>query len=150
MSLNISESLLNEKWSWVDHRLEELYYGYALTIENSDEYSAAGLLTEKWSWVVYDLENQYNDEDELRILCPAPINWVNSEKINTINDNNILEQYNRSRAESDISDHSETVDRVINKLSCESPLSCSSKRFGSLDSDTDDDPYYDCDGYDSF
>ena len=38
------ESLLIEKYAWVDQGLEELYYRYALTAENCDEYQDAGLL----------------------------------------------------------------------------------------------------------
>ena len=36
--------LLIENWSWVDQRLQELYYAYALNDINSEDYMAAGLL----------------------------------------------------------------------------------------------------------
>lgn len=148
--LILPEALLKEKWDWVDRYLEELYYGYALTCENYDEYLAAGMMAEKWGWMDYDLENQYNREDDMRILCPAPISWINgAEKT----EKHILleEEEQRSRAESDISDYSDTVERVVNQLNRVSPLSCSSKRFGSYsESDTEYNAlYYDCDGYDS-
>ena len=50
------ESLLNEKYAWVDQGLEELFYRYALTAENCDEFQDAGLLKEKWAWVDRKLE----------------------------------------------------------------------------------------------
>ena len=50
------ESLLIEKYAWVDQGLEELYYRYALTSENCDEFQDAGLLKEKWAWVDKKLE----------------------------------------------------------------------------------------------
>jgi hypothetical protein len=50
------ESLLIEKYAWVDQGLEELYYRYALTAENCDEFQDAGLLKEKWAWVDKKLE----------------------------------------------------------------------------------------------
>jgi hypothetical protein len=151
---SFQESLFKENWSWVDRRLEELYYGYALTVENSDEYAGAGLLTERWAWVDKKLENQYNNEENIHILCPAPIAWINdnekSEKHFLLEEQHQEQeqQHSRGRAESDISDHSDTVERVISRLS---PLSCSSECFV-LDSDSDTEYNYlydDRDGYDS-
>ena len=70
----------SENYAWVDRRLEELYYGYALTADNCDEFQDAGLLTEKWAWVDDLLHKKYSDEcydDETEVLlCPAPLSWV--------------------------------------------------------------------------
>ena len=133
--MNSKQSYLRECWSWVDKQLEELYYGYALTVENSDEYMAVGLLTENWAWVDNKLEAMCRAKD-LRILCPAPISWVYYRDDDTTVP---LEEKHRRRAESDISDYSDEVDRVMSRL---------------IDNDSDYDPhydeFYDCDGYDSF
>jgi hypothetical protein len=142
------EFLTEENWAWVDKRLEELYYGYALTVRNADEYASVGLLTERWSWVDRGLEIRYNNEEDLRILCPAPIDWINdTEKSDK---NVVLEEHrNRSRAESDISDHSDIVERVLNKIS---PASKCFDCYLDVESDVGseyDYLYYDCDGYDS-
>jgi hypothetical protein len=56
MELTNMDSLLIEKYAWVDQGLEELYYRYALTAENCDEFQDAGLLKEKWAWVDRKLE----------------------------------------------------------------------------------------------
>ena len=141
------EFCLKENWAWVDRRLEELYYEYALTVENADEYASLGLLTEKWSWVDSGLEMRYN-QDDLRILCPTPIDWINDAEKSHNND--VLEEHkNRSRAESDISDYSDTVERVINSIS---PASKCFDCYLDVESDVGseyDYLYYDCDGYDS-
>jgi uncharacterized protein YecT (DUF1311 family) len=84
---NFTDSLLVENYAWVDQRLKELYYSYALTAENCDEYEAAGL------------------------LCHAPLAWVDYRETDK---NRPLEEDTqdsvlgkRSRTESDISDHEE-------------------------------------------
>lgn len=59
------ESLFFEKYAWVDQGLEELYYRYALTAENCDEYQDAGLLKEKWAWVDRKLELMAKKDSEL-------------------------------------------------------------------------------------
>ena len=75
----------SENYAWVDRRLEELYYGYALTADNCDEFQDAGLLREKWAWVddllrvkysdKYD-DKYYDDEEIGVLLCPPPLSWV--------------------------------------------------------------------------
>lgn len=65
MELTNMDSLLIEKYAWVDQGLEELYYRYALTAENCDEFQDAGLLKEKWAWVDRKLELMMKNESEL-------------------------------------------------------------------------------------
>lgn len=47
---------LAENFAWVDERLRELYYGYALSATNCDEFEAAGLLKENWAHIDLKLE----------------------------------------------------------------------------------------------
>jgi len=47
----IINSLLVENYAWVDERINQMYYNYALTYSNYDEYESAGFLKEKWDWV---------------------------------------------------------------------------------------------------
>lgn len=118
----MSDISYQENWAWVDKRLEELYYSYALTSENCSDYMEAGLLKEFWSKVDESLEKQFNAEFEDLILCPAPISWVsykNYEEQRCLEDES---QGYRERAESDISDHSEEVERALNKLSDDARL----------------------------
>lgn len=49
-------SLLTENYAWVDERLEDMYYRYALTVENFDEFKEAGLLKDTWAGVEVLLE----------------------------------------------------------------------------------------------
>jgi hypothetical protein len=119
----ILHPFLEEKWSWVDQRLEELYYGYALTPDNCDEFQDAGLLSERWSWVDSELQTQYDNEfddtlDEY-ILCPAGLSWVLYKNYDI---QHCLEEEPRSRAESDISDYSEEVDRALKIVEFNTPL----------------------------
>jgi hypothetical protein len=107
-----SNSLLEEKYAWVDARLEELYHGYALTMDNWEDFYDAGLLTENWSWVDAELEKQYDF-----LPCPAPVNWVryrSYDRQHSIESESEPEQ--RPRAESDISDYSDDVDRALNRM----------------------------------
>ena len=125
ISMEMSElsALLKENWAWVDQRLEELYHAYGITEENCDDYIEAGLLGERWNWVDEELQNQYSSEFEERLPCPAPMSWVlykNYDSQYCLEDE---EASSRSRAESDISDHSDEVDRVLKRLDIQSPLS---------------------------
>lgn len=117
-------SMYQENSAWVDQRLEELYYGYGLTAENCDDYIDAGLLIERWDWVDNKLQNQYNAEFEDRIARPAPLSWVlykNYETQYCLEEEETMSQ--RSRAESDISDHSAEVERAIRGLDLSQDLS---------------------------
>jgi hypothetical protein len=60
-------SLYVEHYAWVDERLAELYYGYALTADNCDEYQDAGLLKEKWAWVDRRLEAMIKNKKKKRL-----------------------------------------------------------------------------------
>ena len=122
MEVSEISDLLKENWAWVDQRLEELYHGYGLTEENSDDYIEAGLLSESFAWVDEELQRQVNAEFEDRVPCPAPISWVlykNYDSQHCLEDEGVLA---RRRAESDISDHSDEVDRVLKRLDIQSPL----------------------------
>jgi hypothetical protein len=69
MSFTKLQSGFEEKYAWVDQGLEELYYKYALTAENCDEFQDAGLLIQKWAWVDKKLEEKeikINKKLELR------------------------------------------------------------------------------------
>ena len=52
----ISMPTLAENYAWVDERLRELYYGYALSATNCDEFESAGLLKENWAHIDLKLE----------------------------------------------------------------------------------------------
>ena len=56
---NIEEINYTENYAWVDERLNELYYGYALTDENIDEFEEMGLLNENYAWVDERLNELY-------------------------------------------------------------------------------------------
>ena len=127
---------LFEKYAWVDKRLEELYYGYALTADNCDEFQDAGLLTEKWAWVDARLREKYYENtvtsefDEFKsrgILCRAPLAWASYREPAGFSQHSLEEPQEsvlgkRKRAESDISDHEEEIAIVMNRLGCQSPL----------------------------
>jgi hypothetical protein len=49
--LKISPSLLIENYAWVDERIFQMFYIYALTYSNYDEFEKQGFLTEKYDWV---------------------------------------------------------------------------------------------------
>jgi hypothetical protein len=51
---------LNENYSWIDERLNELYNGYSITTDNYDEFEMAGLLGEDSAL----LENFWNPEND--------------------------------------------------------------------------------------
>jgi len=118
--------LLVENYDWVDQRLRELYYGYALTSSNCDEFDSAGLLTERWDWVDRKLEQMCDiQEEQLFLLCPAPQDWVNYREDNIhdcIEDKECLLGFKRKRSESSISDYEEEVYRAVKRLRCQSPF----------------------------
>jgi hypothetical protein len=71
----IIHPFLVENYAWVDLRLRELYYGYALSSDNCDEYQDAGLLKEKWDWV--DKRLSENSIQTGKIMCPCHMTWAN-------------------------------------------------------------------------
>lgn len=110
-----TQSVFTENYAWVDQRLEELYYSYALTADNCDEFQDAGLLTEKWDWVDDLLHKKYSDEcydDETEVLlCPAPLSWVDyRERCVHIPLEEVLGK--RKRSASDKYDYVEDCDEV--------------------------------------
>ena len=109
------ESGVKENWDWVDNRLEELYYEYAITSDNCDDYIEVGLLVERGAWVDEKLQSQFDSEFKDIVLCTASMNWV---LYNETPEQYCLEkdEYSRSRAESDISDHSAEVERVLERI----------------------------------
>jgi len=123
----LTHPLLIEKYAWVDQRLREKYYNYALTSKNVDEYQYADLLTENYSWVDRRLAEMCAfNEDEHFPPALAPSTWVN------YRENAVLEcledpdkkfiGIKRKRYESDISDYEVEADRVVKRLRCQSPI----------------------------
>lgn len=116
--------ILEEKYAWVDERLREMYYGYALTSLNCDEFEAGGLLNEHSAWVDRELELMFNPcEENLRPLALTPIAWVDyRSNIHTecIEDNPKCE-ITRERSESSISYYEEEIAHAILRAKCYSP-----------------------------
>ena len=130
-----SYSVPVENYAWVDERLREKFYGYALSYDNFDEYLEAGLLGEPSAWVDIALEKLCNpSDDDIPLPRPAPIAWVDYrsgaplETLEKSDDESIEDSdesligHKRERSESDISDYEEEADRVINRLGCQSPI----------------------------
>ena len=124
---SICESLIcceemnfEENWAWVDQRLEELYHCCSVTSDNCYDYIDAGLLIERWDRINNEMQPQYSSEFEDRLPCPAPICWVLYKNLDS--QHCLEEEERRSRAESDISDHSDEVERALKRLDCQSPL----------------------------
>lgn len=78
VSLDEEENgLFKEHWGWVDERLRELYYGYALNEETYDEYQSDGLLKENWAWVDERLSEKYELETVEDVsLTQCPVTWM--------------------------------------------------------------------------
>lgn len=106
---SINAIQLSEKYNWVDKRLYEKYYGYALSCENVDEFIEAGFLGEQSSWIDFALEKMCNPT--IPPLCPTSPCWI------------MDPQFNRKRAESDISDYEEEIDRIMSGFHRLSPIS---------------------------
>lgn len=122
VTMELNTQILQENWAWVDQRLEELYHCYGLTEDNYDDYIESGLLSERWAWVDEKLEKHTDYKLEDTLPCPAPMSWVRYQeypKQFCLEDEDTLP---RSRAESDISDHSAEVERVLRRLDIQSPL----------------------------
>lgn len=115
----ITHPMLVEKYDWVDVRLRELYYGYALTADNYDEFVAAGLFLEKYDWIDRKLEE---NEKRGKCLMLAPVTWVNYRKNATgcLLEEEIEENYEsgikRKRSESDIADYADIVERAVKRV----------------------------------
>lgn len=132
-SIANSNNLLEENYSWVDKRLQELYHGYALTMDNWEEFYDADLLTENWAWVDAALEKQCSTDF---LPCPAPLSWV---RYRSFERQHSIEK--RDRAESDIFDYSEEVERAFNNYTyCLATADeCESVSSSSLDLNSDSD-----------
>ena len=78
VSLDEEENgLFKENWGWVDERLRELYYGYALNEETYDEYQGDGLFKENWAWVDESLSEKYDLEPVEEVyLTQCPLTWM--------------------------------------------------------------------------
>lgn len=78
VSLDEEENgLFKENWGWVDERLRELYYGYALNEETYDEYQGDGLFKENWAWVDESLSEKYDLEPVEDVsLTQCPLTWM--------------------------------------------------------------------------
>lgn len=106
-------TLLKENWSWVDQRLDELYYEYSITSDNCDDYIEAGLLVERGAWVDEKLQRQFDIENKDIILCPASMSWVLYKET--------PKQY-CLEADPDISNHSDDEECVLNMIAINSLL----------------------------
>ena len=124
----LDASLLIENSAWIDERLREMYYSYALTDSNWDEYEKAGLLKEKYAWVDERLEEMCAVTDEDFLPCPLPLRWGGRDDGNLVcieDDESSAESSisnTRKRSESDISDYEEEAERAIKRLRCQSPI----------------------------
>lgn len=113
-----------ENYAWVDECLRQMYYSYALTVENCDEYEDAGLLTEKWAWVDEKLEEMYN-EDKMPILAPEEWTDCSYNKLECIEEfkEEFKEEFRpmpvskkRTRSESDISEYEDCISAVVKRI----------------------------------
>jgi hypothetical protein len=65
---------LNENYSWIDERLNELYNGYSITADNYDEFEMAGLLGED-SALLDNFWNQENDDISVITMVDDDIDY---------------------------------------------------------------------------
>ena len=111
---DLSDPILKENYDWVDTRLREMFYSYALTSSNCDEFETEGLLNERWACVDERLEAMCSpSEEEVSLLCPAPVTWVNYRggvKFECLEEDEQLSGHKRSRSESEISDYGYSSD----------------------------------------
>ena len=118
MSAKLMSSV--ENYDWVDRRLEELYYGYALTAQNCDEYDEAGLLTENYAWVDHLLEMS----NSFVPLCPVPVTWVDRRKDCTFVpiEYEVNEYDYDNESPDDVMVFEMEEGRIIHRLPCQSPV----------------------------
>ena len=106
-----------ENYSWVDECLRHMYYKYAFTLENSDEYEDTGLLTEKWAWVDEKLEEMCIPEDRMPILAPDEWTKCSYDQLCCIEEFvSIPKKHTRTRSETDISDYEDCISAVIKRI----------------------------------
>lgn len=127
----LTHPLLVESYAWVDERLRELFYGYALTSDNVDEFQDVGLLQEHHAWVDQKLEEMcaLPVNNNIVPLCLAPLTWCNYRSDAVLDciedsDESLIEHRNKC-LESDISDNEVEVVHTtnrLNRLGCQSPL----------------------------
>ena len=119
----ITHPLLIESYAWIDERLREMYYSYALT---NAKYESTDLLKQNWDWVDNALENmsKITDEDLLppRPACLVWVNYRSDAQLEHLEEDISLQGSKRKRSESDISDYEDEAARVINRLECQSPF----------------------------
>lgn len=127
MNFNGSCPSLVENYTWVDERLREMYYGYALTCFNCSEYEAEGLLKENWSWVDDRLE-QMSKITGVNIFEPMSASLtIANYSVNTTQEclkeeENHLSRHKCSNSESNISDYEEEAESVVKSLKRKSQL----------------------------
>lgn len=114
----LTHPLFMEKYSWVDQRLREMYYGYALTSDNYVDFQDEGLLNENFAWV----------DKKLEIMWGSPYDVISSSEseetsYGSQDESDTLIGHKRRRSESDISDYVDEVERVFKRLGCQSPVS---------------------------
>lgn len=114
----ITHPFFQENYAWVDQLLEEKYYNYALTFDNSDEYQAANLLTENYAWVDYRLEEMcaINGEDLPLMLAPLSLaNYREGAELEQLDSQ--LSGNKRKRSESDMFDYETDAEDDISDIS---------------------------------
>lgn len=115
----LTHPLLIENYAWVDQRLRELFYEYALTDSNCDEYEADGLLTENFAWVDEKLAEMCSISEKKYPLCLTPLTWINyRDKDYRENQDEYNICHKRKRSQSDC----EMDELSINKLICQSSI----------------------------
>ena len=106
-----------ENYAWVDECLRQMYYGYALTMENYDEFEDAGFLNENWAWVDDSLEEMYMPIERMPVL--APDEWADCSYNQLVCIEGFKDEFmskKRTRSERDISDYEECIDKVIKRI----------------------------------
>lgn len=112
-----------ENYAWVDECLRQMYYSYAFTVENYDEYEDAGLLKENWAWVDEQLEEMCIPEDRIPVLAPDEWAFCLYDQLVCIEE--FREDFmpmpmhmpkKRTRSESDISNYEDCISAVIKRI----------------------------------
>jgi hypothetical protein len=122
----ITHPILKENYAWVDERLREMYYGYALTSDNYDEFKYNGLLKENYDWVDRKLEEMCK-QDEVNNHLFQSLNWCNYKseaQTDCIKDKQSVESSIGKKRKSpiDMSDSEEEEQRVFKRLRIQAPV----------------------------
>jgi hypothetical protein len=122
----ITHPILKENYAWVDERLREMYYGYALTSDNYDEFKYNDLLKENYDWVDRKLEEMCK-QDEVDNQVFQSLNWCNYKSeahADCIKDKQSDESSIGKKRKSpiDMSESEEEEQRVFKRLRIQAPV----------------------------